>query len=572
MQPDEIVRRILEGRGIVSEEEISEFLSEKPKLIYDPLLLPGMEAGADFVLDKLSLGNHICVYGDYDVDGICGSALLILFIRKVAQAMGSSSEISFYIPARIEEGYGLNKGALKTILERGAEAVITVDCGSVSVDEVSYAREIGLDIMITDHHDPNLDSLPDCVHINPKLAGGYPFEKLAGAGVAFKLCRALLDRIAGESYAELRVYLNSLVDLVCVATIADVMPLVDENRTIVKYGLNALKKESRKAFRELLSVSGVKPEKLNVREVAFGLSPRINALGRLDHAADGVELFLTDDAKQIRETVLRMNELNMQRRQIQSECFDKCMELYRDDLDEEGTTRHMFLLLKPDGAYEGVAGIVAGKVREETGLPCAVLSATSDEKGYLKGSARSSGQLNLIDLLKNHSELFERFGGHFAAAGFVLKEENEERLKEALSDDVRAMLKEMPDLLDNAKIAELDIEMKDICYDLVEAVEKLAPFGNGNPKPLFGINVPIEEITNFSRLGKDGKHLKFKADGISFIKFGVSEKDFSDLETAIQTSEPKASIRILGCPEINEWNGNRYLQILVEQIEISGIF
>ena len=572
MQPDEIVRKILEGRGIVSEEEISEFLSEKPRLIYDPLLLPGMEAGADFVLDQLTQGNNICVYGDYDVDGICGSALLILFIKKVAQAIGSSSEISYYIPARIEEGYGLNKAALKTIIERGAQAVVTVDCGSVSVEEVSYAREIGLDILITDHHDPDPNNLPDCIHINPKLTKGYPFDKLSGAGVAFKLCRALLDRVDGESYSELRTYLNELVDLVCVATIADVMPLVDENRTIAKYGLSMLRKETREAFRELLAVSGVKPEKINVREVAFGLSPRINALGRLEHAADGVELFLTDDTDQIRETVLRMNELNIQRRFIQTECFDKCMELYRGDLDEECNPSHLFLLLKPEGSYEGVAGIVAGKVREETGLPCAVLSTTSDEKGYLKGSARSSGKLNLIDLLKKHSELFERFGGHFAAAGFVLKEENEERLREVLSDDVRVMLKEMPDLLDNKKTAEIDIEMNDICYDLVEALEKLAPFGNGNPKPIFGINVPITEITNLSRLGKDGKHLKFKAKGITFVYFGVSEKDYNELETALRTSGSDASVRILGCPEINEWNGNRYLQILVEQIEISGIF
>ena len=606
LQPDEIVRKILEGRGIVSDEEAREFLSKNPKLTYDPLLLPNMEAGADFILDKLSKDMRICVYGDYDADGICGAALLVLFLREAVRVLGSGSEIEYYIPSRIEEGYGLNKAALLGIKERGSEAVVTVDCGSVSVEEVLYAKEIGLDIMITDHHDLEADMLPDCIVINPKLkrdGAGYPFEKLSGTGVAFKLCAAITNQVAScsrfigcsnrdsssvcerdnanlqgtvgfsqqdpnhgaacsrsigcsnrdEVNGELRGCLHSLVDLVCVATIADVMPLVDENRTFVKYGLSQLRKGTRRALRELLRVSDIDPEKIDSREVAFGIAPRINALGRMSDASDGVELFLTDDEDRIREIALRMNELNSKRKLIQDECIRKCMRLYEDDLDEEKKPRHMFLLLAPDGLYEGVAGIVAGKIREETGYPCAVLSKSQDDKGVLKGSARSGGKLDLIGLLKNHSDLFERYGGHSAAAGFSIREEVLEQLREALSEDIRIMLEKEPDLLIEKTEVELELDADVITVDLADMLSLLSPFGNGNPKPVIEISVSAEDIADIRYLGQERKHLRFSANGLGCIFFNGADTVFPGT----------GNVRIVGCPEINNWKGKRYLQFAI---------
>ena len=586
MQPDEIVRKILEGRGIVSNDEIGEFLSKKPKLTYDPFLLPGMEAGTDLVLNMLSENERICVYGDYDADGICGTALLHLFLRKAALSLGSGSEIEYYIPSRTGEGYGLNKGALRIIRDQGTGLVITADCGSASADEVSYSREIGLDIIVTDHHDPDSDRVPDCIMINPKLktaagpdviaseapvitnkasviaseakqsSGGYPFEGLSGTGVAFKLCQALADRLGAET--PLRTYLHSMVDLVCIATIADVMPLTDENRTFVKYGLPMLRKGTRPCLRELLVVSGIDPGKLDVREVAFGIAPRINALGRISDASPGVEFFLTDNEDRIREIACLMNEFNTERKAIQEECFDKCMELYTGDLDEKGVPRHLFLLLRPIGSYEGVAGIVAGKMREETGLPCAVLSESGDDISVLKGSARGGGRLNLIGLLKTHADLLVRYGGHSSAAGFSLFAENEGLLRERLSSDLRMKFLEEPDLLDEEAEAELEIDKDDITTGLAEAIDELSPFGNGNPRPLLMFTLNAKDISDLRYMGQGGKHIRFSANGLPCVFFGGAKTAFPD----------EGILRITGCPVINLWNGKKDLQFAVECVDV----
>ena len=545
---DEIIRKILEVRGIVSEEDVREFLSERPKLTHDPLLIPGMEEGTEFLLGALSEGKHICVYGDYDVDGMCGTAILVSFLREAARLLCSGSKVTYYIPSRIEEGYSLNESAIRTILNDGADVILTVDCGSVSAREAAYARELGLDIVITDHHDPDPGKLPDCILINPKLKtedGGYPFEMLAGAGVAFKLCAALLTRMGVED----RSMLNDMIDLVSVATIADVMPLIDENRTLVKYGLARLRKSARPAFNALLNVSGTEPLNLSVRDVAFVISPRLNALGRLGDANEAVEFFLTDSDARMKKIAGNMDRLNTERRKMQEKCFRECMELAR--------TGSYFLVLKPADSHEGVAGIVAGKVREETGLPCAVLTESQDE-GLLKGSVRSAGRLDVTSLLRKHEGLFERLGGHAAAAGFTIDHKNEEVLREALSAAVAEMLEEDPGLLDESEEAELEIETGDVGEELAVAIESLAPFGVGNPSPALLISVPAEKITGIRTMGQEEKHLRFTADGISCVFFNGAKTRFPDEGTAL----------ITGCPEINVWNGMRNIQFAVRHVDV----
>jgi len=462
--------------------------------------------------------------------------------------LGSGSEITYYIPSRIEEGYGLNESAIRAIMDDGADIILTVDCGSVSAGEAAYARELGLDIVITDHHDPDPGKLPDCVLINPKIKTGsvaYPFEMLAGAGVAFKLCAALLTRMGKED----RSVLNDMIDLVCVATIADVMPLTNENRTFVKYGLARLRKGARPALSALLAVSGVEPENLSVRDVAFVISPRLNALGRLGDAGEAVEFFLTDDEARVKQIAEKMDRLNTERRKMQEKCFRECMELARS-----GSS---FLVLKPADSHEGVAGIVAGKVREETGLPCAVLTETQD-KGMLKGSVRSAGRLDVITLLRKHEDLFKRLGGHAAAAGFSIDHKNEDILREVLSADVTEMLKNDPGLLDETKEAELEIETGNVGEELAVAIERLAPFGVGNPSPALLLSVPAEKITGIRTMGQEEKHLRFAADGIPCVFFGGAKTRFPGEGTA----------RITGCPEINLWNGVRNIQFAVIHVDV----
>jgi len=563
LQPDEIIRKILEIRGIVTEEDVREFLSGKPQLSHDAMLMPGMKEGTEFLLRVLKDGKRICIYGDYDVDGVCGTSLLVLFLRAAARFLDSRSEIDYYIPSRIEEGYGLNRGAIQNIKDNGADVIVTVDCGSVSPSEAAYAREIGLDILITDHHDTDPDRLPDCVLINPKIVtedGGYPFDKLAGAGVAFKLCSALIARMEADqsdALRDLRSYLNNMLDFVGTATIADVMPLVDENRTFVKYGGALLWKGTRLAFNVLLTSAGIDPAKLKVRDVAFSISPRINALGRLGDASEAVEFFLSDDENRIREIAGHMEKLNAERRKIQDECYRECMELIRSEQDEDGRGMKI-LLLKPSNSHEGVAGIVAGKIRDATGLPCAVLTETQDDKEILKGSVRSAGRLDVISLLRKHGDLFERFGGHAAAAGFTINYKNESILREALSAEISEMLSVEPDLLKDAKEAELEIDISDVTTALAEAIDGLAPFGVGNPKPALELRVPADKISGIRVIGQDGKHLRFAVGGIPFIFFGGAGTRFSDERT----------IRIVGCPEINEWNGQRNIQFAVIQVDV----
>jgi len=544
LQPDEIIRKILEVRGIVSEEDIREFLSHKPKLTHDPMFMRGMDEGVEFLHRALKGGKRICIYGDYDVDGVLGAAILVLFLREAARILKTDSEITYYIPSRIEEGYGLNEGAIRSVKEGGADVIVTVDCGSVSAAEAAYASGIGLEMLITDHHDPDPEKTPECALINPKL-GGYPFERLAGAGVAFKLCSAYLTRLGEE-----RMYLNNMIDLVCVATIADVMPLVDENRTIVKYGLSKLRQGTRPAFDALLSVSGIERQTLTARDVAFVIAPRLNALGRLGDAAEAVEFFLTDDKNRIKEIAERMDRYNDARRKLQETCFRECM-----DIVEEGQG---FLLLTPESSHEGIAGIVAGKVREVTGRPCAVLTKTQEEDGLLKGSVRSAGRLDVIALLRKHGELFERLGGHAAAAGFTITGKNVDILQEALDLDVFQMLDADPDLLKEEEESELEISTRDVTAALAEAIEEIAPFGAGNPKPALSLIVPADKVSGIRVMGQEGRHLRFVADGVPCVFFGGAETLFPD----------RGTVHIVGCPEINEWNGERNIQFAVRYVDV----
>jgi len=544
LQPDEIIKKILEVRGIVSEEDIREFLSYKPKLTHDPMLMHGMAVGVEFLHRALTGGKRICIYGDYDVDGVLGVAILVLFLREAVRILKTDSEITYYIPSRIEEGYGLNEGAIRAVKEGGVDVIVTVDCGSVSASEAAYASGIGLEMLITDHHDPDPEKVPECVFINPKL-GGYPFERLSGAGVAFKLCSAYLTRLGEE-----RVYLNNMIDLACVATIADVMPLVDENRTIVKYGLSKLRRGSRPAFDALLSVSGIRSQTLTARDVAFAIAPRLNALGRLGDAAEAVEFFLTEDRNRIQEIAERMDRYNDERRKLQETCFRECM-----DLVEEGLG---ILLLTPESSHEGIAGIVAGKVREATGRPCAVLTKTQEDGGLLKGSVRSAGRLDVITLLRKHGELFERLGGHTAAAGFTITGKNLDILREALAIDVGQMLDGDPDLFKDAEEAELEISTRDVTAALAEAIDEIAPFGAGNPKPALSLIVPADKVSGIRVMGQDGRHLRFVADGVPCVFFGGADTLFPGSGT----------VHIVGCPEINEWNGERNIQFAVRYVDV----
>ena len=588
--PEEIVRKVLAGRGITGDEAVREYLSEKPKLTYDPLLLPDMEAAADFLTGALQTGKKICVYGDYDVDGVTGTALLVSFLRGLWRDKGTVPA-AHYIPSRIEEGYGLNKAALRTIRERGADVVVTVDCGSVSIEEARFAREIGLGILITDHHEPRSgplgtdawdkrrlcrpapgfvsQQLPDCFVVNPKREGSlYPFTGLCGCAVAFKLACAVYDRLAAEGTRDSlppRAWLTGFVDLVALATVADVVPLIDENRTFVKYGLAQLRKGRRPALNALFEAAEMSVATADAHALAFGIAPRINAIGRLGDASEGVELFITGDEARRREIAADMNECNAVRREIQNRCFADCMEL-------AAAAPGPFLLLRPAFAHEGVSGIVAGQVREKTGLPCAVLAEANGAgqgDALLKGSARSAGRLDLITLLRRHEALFERVGGHRAAAGFTICEENEEALREALCRDLSELLETDETLLTDERAPDIALPAAEVDLGLARALSRMAPFGAGNPEPLVAMRLRADQIEHIRTMGAAGNHVRFDAAGIPAVWFGGAAMLEGQLRAV--AGQKAAMLEMTGTPEENVWNGASGLQFSVATLRLLAV-
>jgi single-stranded-DNA-specific exonuclease len=353
---------------------------------------------------------------------------------------------------------------------------------------------------------------------------------------------------AGLAPPASRAALNALVDLVAVATVADVMPLTDENRTFVKYGLAMLREGRRPALACLLGVAGIDPARVSSRDIAFGVAPRINAAGRLEDAAAGVELFLTDDPARMREIAQRMDALNRERQAIQKKCVDDCMALARD--------AGPFLLLRPPAAHEGVSGIVAGKVREATGLPCAVVAESADDGAlYLKGSARSAGRLDLIALLRRHEEFFVRVGGHAAAAGFLIRAGDEEQLRAALCADLAALLADDPALLDEEETVDADVAPEDVTEALADALEALAPFGAGWREPLLSFTALPSDITDVRAMGADGAHGRFKAAGVPCTWFRWDP----DL-----LGKP---LQITGTLGWNHFRGQKILQFTVAQVQ-----
>jgi single-stranded-DNA-specific exonuclease len=564
---NDTTKKILTQRGLATEEEQTEYLSKTPKLTHDPFLLPDMEAGADFVYDIIESGAAVCIYGDYDCDGIMASAILCSFIKRLG-----NPNVSYYIPSRFEEGYGLNKSALEAIAKSGFEAVITVDCGSVSAREVAYAQEdLGLEILVTDHHECPKDLLPDCPVINPKREdSAYPFQGLCGAGVAFKLAQAVKDRYY-EGDKEVKKYMNSLLDLVAVATVADVMPLTDENRTLVKYGLGMLRAARRPAFAGLCKKISIDPATMTAHNIAFGIAPHLNAAGRLATADAACELFLTEDEQRMNTIIDSLAEMNAERKRVQDAAVEECKRICEEKYIMEGKPLN-FMLVRPREINEGVSGIVAGKLRETYSRPAAVLAKEStprhceersdeaiqsitnnEDRHELKGSARSTKNVDLITLLRTHANLFTKLGGHAMAAGFTLPEENEDKLRQALCEDLGRMEKENPEIFKDAPTPEAEITAEEASIELAAELAQFEPTGAGNPKPL--LELTPKTIANPKRMGAEGKHLSFTADGIRSVWFNAP----TDAEELLAIKD----VKLLGTLETNTWNNNTTVQFKV---------
>lgn len=482
-----VVADILRQRGIEAEEEIMEFLRPSLLNLNSPFAFREMARAIERLEQARAQEEKILIYGDYDVDGVTSTALLY----KVLTDLGFKAVA--YIPSRMDEGYGLHKDAITKALQANVKVMITVDCGITAVDEVEYARSQGIDIILTDHHEPP-DSLPQAYAIlNPKVKdSGYPFRELAGVGVAFKLAQALLERLEeGKSgaYAVLEI-----LDLAALGTIADLVPLTHENRTIVAYGLRQMENTIHLGLRTLLEECGLWGKPLKAGQIAFMVAPRINAAGRMDSARAGLELLLTGHEERAVELARFLSRENALRQDTEKEIFAEAVEI----LEKNPMPR--VIVLSGKNWHHGVIGIVASRLVERYYRPV-FLIAEEEEIG--KGSARGIGGYHVLDELKAQAELLEKFGGHSQAAGFSLKLETIPLLREALNQAALHLPEEI--FYERIRVDQC-VPLEVLDASLLHDLEHLAPFGFGNPSPvLAGRDYPLYMADT---VGKDHAHLK----------------------------------------------------------------
>ena len=559
---EDILDEILNKRGVITEEEREEYLSSEPKRTYDPFLLDGMKAGVDLLISAARSGECICIYGDYDADGVTASTIMARGVSEL------TDNWFFYIPSRFEEGYGLNVTAIDKIIERGANLIITVDCGCVSASEVRYALSKGLKVIVTDHHNIE-DTVSEGIVIDPKkpvafmLEEGkepYPCQNLAGCGVAFKFIQAL------QRTADLpRSILTDALDMVAVGTIGDIVPLLDENRTLVKYGIAAANSGRRPSLTKLADAISI--EEITSSNIAFAIVPHINASGRMASAMSAVELFNSRDEETINNKVHELIQYNRQRKRIQEEAFEKCAEMVSGDEN--------FIVLKVDNMHEGIAGIVAGKIKDQFQRPVIIVTP-SEEAGrggdgvsLLKGTGRSVDGVNIYELLNNHSELFIRFGGHSKACGFLMEAGNFDALAEGLNENVGNLLKEDSSLFHKTAVIDAEVTPEDVTVELARELLKMAPFGEGNPEPLLMMKNVM--IRNVSYMGSDYTHARFSActpqTEESFGRYGnagcVLFRKAQSMKPLLEGGE---RVNITGTVSHQVWRGQERVQFIVEDI------
>jgi single-stranded-DNA-specific exonuclease len=545
----EIVRQILAKRGITEKTELEAFLNPSYDAhLHDPFLLSDMGPAVERIMEAVKKSQDIVIYGDYDIDGITASAVMI----EAITAMGGHA--TSYIPDRFEEGYGINLAALKLLKVQKVDLVISVDCGITSVKEAAWAIENGLDLIITDHHAVP-EVIPEAIAvINPKRPGdGYPFKDLAGVGVAFKVVQALQHKWleAGYSGGLGRGQEKWLLDLVALGTVCDVVTLVGENRVLARYGLAVLNKTRREGLKALAEVSGVMVGSITSYHLGFVFGPRMNAAGRLEHAAKSLELLMTVHAGEARQIAANLDRLNRQRQDDQAKILEAAMEqagMYIED--------PVLVLAGKDWSH-GIVGIVASKLVERWRKPTLVMQIMGKNT---KGSARSLGSFNLVEALRAVGHNFSKFGGHHYAAGYTLPTSN----LEALRQDINAYAKSIGLIGPLERQVGFDVGLGDlgvIDWDLYEGLQRLAPFGAANPKPRFAVEGL--RLMEMRWVGQKKNHLQVKmSDG---MKNQFQAIGFDFLEKHGELKEGSV-VRAVFQVDKNEFNGSASLQLLIQDM------
>jgi single-stranded-DNA-specific exonuclease len=544
-----VVAQVLAARGITDPAEAVGFLETKLSALRDPETLPGLPAAADRLHRAIQQGERTVIYGDYDADGMTATALLYRCLKLLG------ANVSYYVPNRMDEGYGLNDEALHKLLHAGTSLVVSVDCGISSVSEAETARRLGLDLIITDHHQL-ADRLPKALLVHPQLPGSdYPFASLCGAGVAFKLAWAICQRSSEAKRVSepLREFLLGALALAAMGTIADVVPLVDENRVLVKHGLVSLKSRPTPGLAHLMQVAGLADKStLTSEDVAFGLAPRLNAAGRLGQAQLGVELLFTQDADRARSLAEYIDQLNDNRVHLERSIYLAANQQIKERFDPQAEAA---LVLADRGWHQGVIGIVAGRLAEKYHRPVIMISL--DELGSKPGtgSARGVPGLDLYQSLSACRDFLVAHGGHAAAAGLRIDEAQVDAFRTHFCAHVEQELDE------TARVAELTIDaeasLPELTLKAVEDMERLAPFGQGNPRPLLCASA-VRLIEAPRAMGKGERHLSVRVGqhGRQFRALAFNRAEWIE-ELAACDGELDIAFR----PVINEFRGHRSVEL-----------
>jgi single-stranded-DNA-specific exonuclease len=512
---------VLVRRGLGDQDAARAWLAAGER--HDPSAFAGIDAAVALVLSHVRTGTRVTVHGDYDVDGVCSTAILVRALR----ALGG--DVDWYLPSRSEDGYGLSAATVQRLAERGTRLLLTADCAITAVDEVALARAADMDVVVTDHHSPRADgSLPDAPIVHPAVCG-YPCPDLCAAGVAHKLAAALLSG-AGHDPAGA----DEDLDLVALATVADCVPLRDENRRLVREGLHALATSRKPGIRALLRVAKVDPSALDARAIGFRLAPRINAAGRMYRADAGLELVLTDDAERAAAIADELDHANAERRHTETRILFEAEAQVREAGEQPA------YVLAGQGWHPGVIGIVASRIAERHHRPCVMIALEGDEG---TGSGRSIPAFDLLGALDASAEHLLRHGGHRAAAGCTIARERVDGFRAAFVEHARAVLR-AEDLVPTERVDAV-VAGDELGLALAEELERLAPFGIGNPS--VSLLVPAARLVDARPMGEEGRHVRFTVEAgghrARAVAFGVSRLPDGDVHDATFTLE------------LNEWNG-----------------
>ena len=564
----EVVAKLLVNRDIYKLDTAKEFLDSSIDNLYNGLDMLGMSGAVELMKNSINNNEKILIVGDYDVDGVISTYVLYTAISKCG------GNVSFHIPDRIKEGYGINESIIRKASDDNVDIIITCDNGIAAIEQVKLAKELGLKVIITDHHDvPFIEEneerkyvVPDADFvINPKQENcNYKFDKICGAGVAYKFIECL--------YEEFNISKEELYDLlqyVAIATVCDVVDLTSENRIIVKEGLKRINNTSNIGLRALFKETGLEEKIITVYTLGFVIGPSINASGRLEQAEWALKMLLSDNEIEAKELAEKLNDLNKERQELTKEGLEEAIEI----IEKNNMTKDKVLVVYLEDVHESIAGIIAGRVREKYNLPTIILTKAHDGA---KGSGRSIEEYNMFEELLKCKDLLGKFGGHPMAAGMSIPNEN--------IDEFRNRLNNVTTLTDEDIIPKVSIDMglslSQINYELIDQISLLEPYGKANPKPTFGMKKLM--VVEARILGKNRNVLKLKlTDGRLYIE-GIYFGDIEGFEESIKLelgedeynkvfsgASNNLYLDIICMPDINEFNGNKKVQLVISNYRIS---